>query len=245
MSQLTNYIQKEQEKGFSQDLITKKLLQAGYNKQEIAESFKSLKSAEPLLLRKALDTIHQDTHVKWSKFVFPLLAIFIVVALGYLVYQYQGEFPSLPTSTEPDSCDFPTIEEKNICLLQLAQQGEDVCDQLSTPVLKTMCTEKYWDKDKCNFEFLVSKNTTSREDCLWKQAVTTQDASYCNKKVHDKIKCLVQLAEETKDASVCSSFLTCYQQYAVLSKDIAVCESLFDDYEKELCASYYANNINS
>ncbi len=246
MSQLTNYIQKEVDKGFSQDLITKKLLQAGYDKQEIAESFKSLKSAEPLLVRKAIDSIHLDTKVRWSKFIFPLLAILVVVVLGYLVYQYQGEFPSLPSSTEETSCDaFSTVEEKNVCLLQLAQQGEDVCDQLSTDVLKTLCQEKYWEKDACNFEFLMSKNTTAREDCLWKQAVATQDASYCDKKVHDKIDCLVQLAQETGDASMCGSYAKCYEQYAVLEKDVSLCDLNEDEFYKAQCATYYANNINT
>ena len=247
MSQLTNYIQKELDKGFSKDLITKKLLQANYTQQEISDSFKSLKSAEPILRRKFADTLHLETHIQWSRWIFGLLAIAVVLILGFLIYQYVGELPSLPAAqVEETECDgLATVEEKNICLLQLAQQGEDVCDQLSTELLQTLCTDKYWEKDTCNFAFLMTKDTTAREQCLWDQAVATQDASYCTKKVHDKIECLVQLAQETRDAGVCDVFLSCYQQYAVLMNDVGSCDLIEVVYEKQLCKEYYSNNINS
>ena len=147
MSQLTNYIQKELDKGFSQDLISKKLLQAGYSQQEISESFQSLKSAEPLLRRKSLEIPHMEFHITWSRWGFGILAVLLVAVFGYLIYLYEGELPTFEEVSVPSSCDGLAVEEKNICLLQLAQQGEDVCDQLSTDVLKTLCTEKYWEKD--------------------------------------------------------------------------------------------------
>ncbi|MEK6920752.1 MAG: hypothetical protein AABX82_02625 [Nanoarchaeota archaeon] len=243
MSQLTNYIQKELDKGFSQDLIRKKLLQAGYTQRDIADSFKSLKIAEPILRRKFADTLHLETHIQWSKWIFGLLAIVVVIILGFLVYQYAGELPAFEV-VETSFCD-GTVEEKNICLLHLAQQGEDVCDQLSNDILKTLCTEKYWEKDSCNFNFLVTKDTEQREQCFWDQAVATQDASYCTRKVHDKIECLVQLAQETEDARVCGQYRKCYTQYALLIKDDSICEMLTDEFDKTQCKADYANNINT
>ena len=244
MSQLTNYIQKELDKGFSQDLISKKLLQAGYSQQEISESFQSLKSAEPLLRRKSLEMPHMEFHITWSRWVFGILAVLLVAVFGSLIYLYEGDLPTFEEVSVPSSCE-GTVEEKNICLLQLAQQGEDVCDQLSTDVLQTLCTEKYWEKDSCNFNFLVTKDTEQREQCLWEQAVATQDASYCTRKVHDKIECLLQLAQESGDASVCGQYRKCYTQYALLIKDDSICEMLTDDFDRIQCKADYANNINT
>lgn len=243
MSQLTNYIQKELDKGFSKDLVTKKLLQAGYSQQEIGESFQSLKSAEPLLRRKAIELPHMEFHIKWSRWVFGIMAIILVAVFGYLIYLYEGALPTFEEIEAPSSCD-GTVEEKNICLLQLAQDGEDVCDQLSTEVLRSLCTGKYWEKDTCNFNFLVTKDTTQREQCLWDQAVATQDASYCTRKVHDKIECLVQLAQDTGDAGVCGQYRKCYTQYALLIKDDSICEMLTNDFDRTQCKADYANNIN-
>ncbi len=245
MSQLTNYIQKELDKGFSKDLITKKLLQAGYSQQEISESFQSLESAEPLLRRKSIEMPHMNFHITWSKWVFGVLAIVLVAVFGYLMYLYDGELPAFEEVEVPSSCDGLSLEEKNICLLQLAQQGEDVCNQLSTEVLRSLCTDKYWEKDSCNFNFIINKDTAQREQCLWEQAVATQDGSYCTRKVHDKIECLVQLAQETGDAGVCGHYTSCYNQYAVLSKDAQVCDTILEDYEKQTCIDFYTNNINS
>src|SRR3989338_3956607 len=134
MSQLTNYIQKELDKGFSKDLVTKKLLQAGYTQQEISESFQSLKSAEPLLRRKSLEIPHMEFHITWSRWVFGILAILLVAVFGYLIYLYEGELPTFEEVSVTSSCDGLAVEEKNICLLQLAQQGAISCTSLSTQV---------------------------------------------------------------------------------------------------------------
>ena len=88
MSQLTNYIQKELDKGFSKDLVTKKLLQAGYTQQEISESFQSLKSAEPLLRRKSIEMPHMEFHITWGRWVFGILAVLLVAIFGSLIYLY-------------------------------------------------------------------------------------------------------------------------------------------------------------
>ena len=245
MSQLTNYIRKELDKGFSQDLITKKLLQAGYDKKEISESFKSLKSAEPLLVRKTLDTIHSDVHVQWSKWVFPLLAILVVVFLGYLVYLYQGTSFVVPNEGEISPCINLTGGEKDLCMLQLAEQGVITCDSLSTQILQTICSDKMWETHKCDYEFILSKNTTAREDCLLQEAIATQDVSYCERKINDKATCFFQIAQAAQDPSLCSHSTECYNQYAIFSQDISVCDFNTEDFEKEQCKENYTNNINT
>src|SRR3989338_2574362 len=134
MSQLTNYIQKELDKGFSKDLVTKKLLQAGYTQQEISESFQSLKSAEPLLRRKSLEMPHMEFHLKWSRWVFGILAIVLVAVFGYLIYLYEGDMESIGEKEpviisegieeEIFSCGF--AEDRRVCITQLALQQDNI-----------------------------------------------------------------------------------------------------------------------
>ncbi len=239
MSQLTNYIQKELDKGFSQDLVTKKLLQAGYTQQEISESFQSLKSAEPLLRRKSIEMPHMEFHIKWSRWVFGILAVLLVAVFGYLIYLYEGELPTFEEVGVPSSCDGLAVEEKNVCLLQLAQQGEDVCAQLSTEVLRTLCTEKYWEKDTCNFNFLVTKDTAQREQCLWEQAVEMKDTSYCYEKIYDRYDCLINLIDEVGDVSLCGENILCYEKYAINKQDETFCDILVDEESQMRCHREY------
>ncbi len=240
MSQLTNYIQKELDKGFSKDLITKKLLQAGYTQQEISESFTSLKSAEPLLRRKFVDELHHDVHIQWSKWLFGILAVLLVAAFGYLIYLYEGEI-TLPQTELSTACDaIADSLEKDKCYLSLAAEGEETCSLIQSKILGQLCEQKIWETDPCNYLIFTGGD---KEACLWEQAIATKDASYCNRKTTDDIACLVQLAIETKDTSVCGHELFCYQKYAVAVEDKTVCEQAINPLHRESCLTYYTEKL--
>ena len=236
MSQLTNYIQKELDKGFSQDLISKKLLQAGYTKQEISESFQSLKSAEPLLRRKSIEIPHMEFHVKWSKWVFGFLALVLVAVFGYLIYLYEGEI-TLPKPIEETKCDTLTsLEEKDNCFLELAANGEEVCEKIHSFALKTSCEDKIWKTDTCSYLIITGKDY---KQCLWDKAIETKDATYCSKIIDQRSECFYQLAFELHDASVCQFEFTCYQEYAVATKEREVCALIWDKGLIKECYNFY------
>ncbi len=235
MSQLTNYIQKELGKGFSKDLITEKLTQAGYTKQEISESFKSLKSAEPLLRRKIADTIHEDAKVLRSKWLFPVLGIIVLIVLLYLVFQYV-EIPSIAKT----GCDTLEGTERDMCYLTSAAEEGTGCDAISSDFYKALCEQKLWETHECDYLFFTGGD---KEQCLWNKAVETQDPAYCNKKVHDDIECLFDLAKSTNNPDMCDGELYCYEEYAVFIKDSSICELASEQIEKNFCYKYYNETV--
>ena len=235
MSQLTNYIQKELDKGFSKDLITKKLLQAGYTQQEIGESFKSLKSAEPLLRRKFADTLHLETHIQWSKWIFGLLAIIVVIILGFLMYQYKGELSSYQEQ-DVSSCDSLSDREKDICYLQLSATGEDYCSAIQNMAIKTACDERVWETNNCTYELFIGNDY---DKCLYQKAVETKDTKYCTMQ-EEHSDCLLQLALDAGDNSLCEGDGYCLFNYATEKKDITVCESLAGMFQYQCYDAYAA-----
>ncbi len=217
MSQLTNYIQKELDKGFDKDLITKKLLQAGYTKDEINESFKSLKSSEPLLRRKLIDTIHEDAKVIRSKWLFPVIGIILLIVFVYLVFQYIG------VTERVTGCDgISDIQEKDICYLTLAASGEDVCEKISTAFIKTACEQQIWALGDCTYEILIDKDP---ETCLLNKAIETKDTRYCTMQ-EEHTDCLLMLATTANDKSFCEGNPDCLQEYSIEQKDPSACTGL-------------------
>jgi hypothetical protein len=239
MSQLTNYIQKELEKGYAKKLITKKLLKSGYNKQEIAASFKSLDTSEPIVKRKVLDHTHFDVHVQWSKWVFPLLAIGVGLFLGYLVFLYATG--DVTTNVEVTDCDdIVDSHEKDLCLLDLGKEDPEACVLIQEVVLQTACSKAVWEEDPCLYEFFKGGD---REQCLWDLAVETGDNSYCMKKVVDRTECFVMLVEATGDVSLCENELFCYPEYALIIEDPSICDNAPDEGFTDSCYRYYNQSI--
>lgn len=228
MSQLTNYIQKELDKGFNKDIITKKLLQAGYTKQEIQESFTSLKAAEPLLRRKFLDTIHTDVHVRWSRWVFPLLAIGLLVFFGYLLFLYiEGR----PAVEEVTACDeISDVQEKDICYLQLAAGGEDVCDKLKNSAFKRACSGKIWETDSCLYEQFIEQVSESCKIQLGEEDCERQE---------DYVGCITELAVENNDPELCQGKASCITQLAISNKDGSFCTTYLSLSSEECIDDYY------
>ncbi|MFA6888637.1 MAG: hypothetical protein WC254_04020 [Candidatus Woesearchaeota archaeon] len=233
MSQLTNYIQKELDKGFSKDLVTEKLIQAGYTKDEINDSFKSLKSAEPLLRRKLSDTIHEDTKVLRSKWLFPIIGILVLIVLVYLVFQYVDVTEPIISKTR---CETLEGYDKDICYLKAAAEGESSCDKINGTFYKTLCEQKFWETNECDYKIFIGED---KEQCLLQKAIETQDPTYCVKKIHNEIDCLFKLAQDTDNPAMCDNELWCYQQYAVFKQDSTLCELHPIEQERKFCYTYY------
>ncbi len=234
MSQLTNYIQKELEKGFSEKLIKEKLLKAGYTEQEIKESFRSLKSAEPLLRRKLPEYLHADVHVQWSKWVFPLLALGVAVFFGYLVYLYAvGEVGIEEVVTDCDT--LVDGREKDICLLQLAAAGEDVCGSMQSVPFKQACFGRVWELEDCTYELLIGEDM---ETCLLQKAIATRDASYCDR-TEDFRVCRAKLAEMSGDISFCQENLACITTISVKEQNPDYCQDIYEDEFLRRCYDFY------
>lgn len=219
MSQLTNYIQKELEKGFSEKLIKEKLLKAGYTKQEIQESFASIKGAEPLLRRKLPDYLHADVHVRWSKWVFPLLALCVAVFFGYLIYLYAvGEVGVEEVVTD---CDVLVDgREKDVCYLQLASRGEEGCAKIVSDLLRVSCEQAVWERNDCVYDMLVGENYRA---CLYEKAIESGDTSVCIGLEEKRSDCFFAIAEQKNDVSLCKNDLGCVLNMAISQKDASLC----------------------
>lgn len=234
MSQLINYIQKELDKGFSKELIREKLLRAGYTKQEIQESFASLKAAEPLLRRKFPDTIHTDVHVRWSKWVFPLLAIALALFFGYLLFLYIEEKPAVE---EVSACEeFSDAQERDTCYLELAAGGEEVCEKIASEAMQASCKQKIWKMNPCIYQMLLGEDYAS---CASETALETGDTQHCFGLDEKTSSCLYEVASLNNDISFCQKDFTCILQLAIAQKEPEAC-IIFED-RTELSALCYDN----
>jgi hypothetical protein len=241
MSQLTNYIQKELHRGFSKKLVMDKLVQAGYNKKEIKESFKSLEKGEPLLKRKAVDHTHFDVHVQWSKWVFPLLALMVALFLGYLVFLYATGDVSVGDIVEKEVdvsvCDgIDDDQERDLCLLEIAADGGDVCSLITSDIYQQLCETDVWESEPCLYLHFQGGD---REQCLWDNAIATGDVAFCHRMVHNDEQCLFEIALATEDPSICSHEDECYKMYAVATEDKDICELIDGRIGREICYNYY------
>ncbi len=227
---MTNYIQKEIEKGFSQKLILEKLLQAGYTKQEIKESLRSLKKSEPLIKRES-DLLLSDVHVQWGKWVFPILAILVLLFLSYLIFLYTSGKNTSIVIEDGTGCNvFEDARQKDICLLHEASSGKDVCDKIMNPVFKTACVEQFWNTNRCLYE-----------------SMTEEVSQYCEQEfeqekcisVENEIQCLVSLAIEWNNPQLCNKNYDCIVNLAIKTYDGTLCHNYLDA-KQELCSTTYA-----
>lgn len=246
MSQLTNYVQKELKKGFSKELIMKKLLQAGYTQEEISETFASLQAAEPVMQRKPVEKVREHKHVRWGSIVFPLLALALLVFFGFMVYTYV-EIPTFPEVVEekevPVGCEGITENrERDICYLQMAATGAEVCDEFVNAAFQHACLSKLWEADQCLYLEMIEQvseecevplaegDCHAQEDyrtCINALALEEMDPTLC--KGNDE--CIAPLAIALQDGSLCEKHAiggvdTCVQQYYDATNDATYCNPI-------------------
>lgn len=232
MSQVTNYIQKELDKGFSKKQITQKLLQAGYSQQEITESFQSIESKQPLLTRKLPDTLHTDHHVKWSKIIFPILGIAVLAFFVILVWQYSSVFVPSPSPCE----QVTSQEEKDRCILELAALGKRDCTGLQSTIFIAACEQKLWETDKCTYTLLLGGDVNA---CLLQQAIETKDTTYCTR-MEEHSDCLYQLATAAEDYTLCAGDGQCLFKYAQEQQDVSACAEIKTMFQWQCYDAYAA-----
>ncbi len=173
MNPLVPYIEKELHKGFSEELIQKKLEQAKYTKEEIKNAFQEY-SQQHHYKRYIEKIVEQETKHKW---LFAVLAIFAIILLtAFLVTLFliidwntawENAFPHETVQKEPTAeidCQEYTHREKERCLLKVAALYDDVsfCVNLTSKVMKYECNTVVWKKNYCNYLILTNQ---SMENC--------------------------------------------------------------------------------
>jgi hypothetical protein len=151
--------------------------------------------------------------------VFGLLALVVVLVLGFLVYQYGGELPSLPAVEVEEGTDcyaLSEVHEKDICYLKLARNKGAACDNLYNRAFQRACQEKIWETDTCLYQQFIEQVS---EDCQKK--IEQQDCRHAE----DYVSCLTTLAIQENDVGLCDTLLDCVVSFAIATEDGSVCET--------------------
>lgn len=174
MNPLIHYIEKEKEKGFSNDLIKKKLEAAGYALEEIETSFREHERYRHY--QKVIGTIvDKEAHHKWLiivAFVFGLIILTAFLATTFLSFDWSSikipltigkESVYVEPQTEADCAIFGSSRDKERCLLKVAarQDNIDICTNMTSKVMKYECKTEVWKKNYCNFLILTNQSTAS------------------------------------------------------------------------------------
>lgn len=168
MEQLPAYIEKEISKGFSEELIEKKLSQAGYTKEEITKAFQGYHQHHHY--KRYIDKIvEQETKHKWLFAVLAIIALilftlFVVLLLFRIDWEaaWENAFPSEKQEpTKEKDCQEYTHKDKERCLLQVAALYDDpsFCVNMTSKVMKYECNTQVWKKNYCNYLILTNQST--------------------------------------------------------------------------------------
>ncbi len=174
MDPLVKYVEQEVKKGFSEELIKEKLVQSGYNQQEIAFALRDYHTKQHY--HKFIDKIvEEEAKHKWF---FAILAVlFIILAVFFIVTLLlsldwktvlEDAFPSEETvALEPQQesdCSIFSHRDKERCLLRVAAYTSDTsfCTNMTSKVMKYECKTEVWNKNYCNFLILTNQSTV---DC--------------------------------------------------------------------------------
>ena len=113
MSQLKNYVEKELSRGFSRDVIKRKLLSSGYDEHEIDETFSIIKQKPDILVREQHieDSRNKlNAHLGKTNLIFATIVIITIFALSYLIVTYYVAYDQRVDNI-PQIEDTKTTEE--------------------------------------------------------------------------------------------------------------------------------------
>jgi hypothetical protein len=117
--------------------------------------------------------------------VFGLLALVVVLVLGFLVYQYQGAFPLLPTEEQPEPSQKELLqaeirhcnnaEDRRLCIADLAIEYQDIslCDG------GVLCTATFAAAQNDGALCLRFQDQDKQTSCLSLYYEATGDSTYC------------------------------------------------------------------
>lgn len=243
MTKLTNYIEKELKKGFSQQQIKTVLLKYGYDEQLVDEAFTEVSHHE--FPQHTLEVPHM------GKMMFGIaMAIIIAMAVlfsitfvqrNYLdkdvfLEQYQQEQAALAANLlKTTSCkEIENVDERDLCLLKLSAEKNDVsyCDAIETFGILADCKAKIWEKDACRYLDVVGEDSF---DCYIQLSLTQNSIKPCYH-TNNFTSCLNKVFTKTNNKEICNNDTRCIIELARISKDETLCESnLLDLYEKQTC----------
>ncbi len=168
MDTLVTYIKKELEKGFTEELITKKLIQTGYTEKEINKAFRQYHRHEQY--KKTIGRVVDGAEKTWTILLLWVIAIILLTILVVLFVQYVGvdwnalfqikKTVLVEPETEAD-CTVFSHRDKEQCLLKVAafQDSTAVCVNMTSKVMKYECKTEVWNKNYCAFLILTNQST--------------------------------------------------------------------------------------
>lgn len=166
MDSLVVYLKRELEKGFSEELITKKLVQAGYTEKEINSAYRQYHRHEQY--KKTISRIVDNTEKTWIILLLWVVAIILLTILIVFFVQYLDLTDLLQIKktvlVEPETeedCTIFTHRDKEQCLLKVAafHDSPAVCVNMTSKVMAYECRTEVWDKNYCAFLILTNQST--------------------------------------------------------------------------------------
>ena len=148
-------------------------------------------------------------------------------------------------------CDKISEEyNKNQCLkgVAVAKQDGTICSEITAESTLELFGNT---KDECFREVALANNdknlcqqVENADVKNWCLASFEKTEESCNK-IQDasmKLDCLILVAEETQDVSICENIVSlgkkdeCFRKVAFVMKDKAICEKILDGYTKDSCS---------
>ncbi len=222
MSQLKNYVEKELSRGFSIDVIKRKLLSSGYDEQEIDETFSIIKQKPDILVREQhiQDSRNRlNTHLKKTNLIFATIVIIAIFALSYLIVTYYVAYDQKVESI-PFISDIKTTEDSTTQESQITVEEGD-CPQANFECFYNKALETG------NSEYC--QGTTRPIECEIEISTKFNNANLCT---YDE--CSISFALENNYPEACENLESeekerCYLRYSVEFNDGTYCpENLFE-----------------
>jgi hypothetical protein len=266
MDELHSYVEKEREKGFSDDKIKKALADSGYSADDIAAAFKA--DAEPDAgpekkpedgpeeSDKSEDKTQDKPKDKEEKqdakpkkhylLVFVMLVVLVGSVLGAYYAYSTGFFDSLFEK----KVEFVEETEEKASEVPLDGPSEDFfvekgagCE-FNTQVKSKTCQAAYGELEACDRIDLERKVVKCKNTAMFALAVRNDDESYCS----DFIGLAAPTCEALvkADKSKCGGDQDCIMMVEMGKKlrdgDDSVCDDGFFDPYNDACVAIFAND---
>jgi len=167
MNPLLSYITTELQKEFPEELIKKKLTEAGYTMHEIDAAFRAYYRQEAY--EKAIGyVVDRESDKHWIIIVLCIVAVIFLTFLIILAVQYLDWSNLVPEKhtvlIEPETeqdCQLFSHRDKERCLLKVAAFQDDtaLCVNMTSKVMKYECKTEVWQTNYCNFLILTNQST--------------------------------------------------------------------------------------
>ena len=218
MSKLTNYIKKEFGKGFSKNAIRKKLIKAGYDEDQIEQSFAAAEGKQETTVIEPKKSI--PNHIAWKK-IFGIIIIICIALLFLVGLMWVTKMSSKKVASDDSVCDDVAEEERNFCFLKHAKEQENplYCDYIIGEGLMEFCKLKKWEDNTCTYEVFVGE----KDQCMVNKAIAERDTLYCDD-LTDAGDCYKNVAMATNDLNFCEGRIKCISSIAIEKNDPTLCD---------------------